>query len=196
MGEENNTTNNAGVEEKKFYISADEFLKDSVVLGSKVLDSGFKPDFVVAIWRGGTFPGNVVQEFLKYHGIETDHIAIRTSGRRDTGDIKEEIEVYGLDYLINNLKEDSKVLIVDDVFDSGFTLQEVIKKLKKLTSLSDRSEIRTATVYYKSKRNKSNILPDFYVHENNNWPVFPGEFSGLTREEIRDHKGEELARYF
>lgn len=186
------------MENGKVFVKPKEFLEDSVSLGSMILKSGFKPTFVLALWRGGSFPGSVIQEYLKYHSINTDHIAIRTSGRTFNGDIKKEIGVYGTDYLIANIKPESKILIVDDVFDSGLTLQEVIKIIKEKSSFSEDSggEIKTATLDYKPEKNKTKLEPDFYVHENNNWLVFPGEFENLSKEEIYNFKGAGIGRFF
>ena len=64
---------------EKQYIKAQDLLDDSFRLGLKVLDSGFLPDFIVGIWRGGTPVGIAVQELFEHNGIASDHIAIRTS---------------------------------------------------------------------------------------------------------------------
>jgi len=64
---------------EKQFIKAQELLEDSFRLGRKVLESGFKPDFIVGIWRGGTPVGIAVQELLEHNGVASDHIAIRTS---------------------------------------------------------------------------------------------------------------------
>ena len=48
-----------------------------------VLESGFRPSFIVAIWPGGAPVGIAVQELLDYFGVHCDHIAIRTSSYRD-----------------------------------------------------------------------------------------------------------------
>ena len=63
----------------KKYITADELLLDSFRLGVQIHNSGFKPDFIVGVWRGGTPVGIAIQEILGYLGNESDHIAIRTS---------------------------------------------------------------------------------------------------------------------
>ena len=63
----------------KVYLSADKLLLDSFRLAGRVFASGFAPTVIIAIWRGGAPIGIAVQEFLAYCGIETDHIAIRTS---------------------------------------------------------------------------------------------------------------------
>ncbi|MGY8696909.1 MAG: hypoxanthine phosphoribosyltransferase, partial [Verrucomicrobiia bacterium] len=52
----------------KIYLSADGLLEDSWKLAAKVLDSGFKPTFMIAVWRGGAPIGIAVQEYLSFHG--------------------------------------------------------------------------------------------------------------------------------
>ena len=64
---------------EKQYLSADELLIHSFQLAERVLLSGFEPTMIIAIWRGGVPIGIAVQEFLAFCGVETDHIAIRTS---------------------------------------------------------------------------------------------------------------------
>ena len=66
---------------EKLYLSADRLLKDSYRLGNLVIDAGFRPTHLVGIWRGGAPVGIAVQELLSYHGIECDHIAVRTSSK-------------------------------------------------------------------------------------------------------------------
>jgi len=63
----------------KVFVDVEDLLVDSFRLGAKVYASGFRPNFIVGIWRGGSPVGIVVQELLSYLGVETDHIAIRTS---------------------------------------------------------------------------------------------------------------------
>ena len=56
-------------------------LEDSYRLAVQIYASGYRPDFIVGVWRGGSTVGIYVQECLQYLGVETDHIAIRTSYR-------------------------------------------------------------------------------------------------------------------
>ena len=65
--------------EQKRYLTAQELLNDSFELGLRIYKSGFKPSFIIAVWRGGTPVGIAVQEMLDHLGVDTDHIAIRTS---------------------------------------------------------------------------------------------------------------------
>ena len=49
-------------------------------------------------------------------------------------------------------------------------------------------DIRIATPYFKPNKNKTDLRPDYFVHETDEWLVFPHELKGLTKEEIREHK--------
>jgi hypoxanthine phosphoribosyltransferase len=170
------------------FITAQEFLEDSFRLGLKVLDSDFAPKFIVGVWRGGTPAGIAVQEILDYHGVKTDHIAIRTSAYTGTK-IKKEVRVHGLEYIIDNISPEDNLLIVDDVFDSGSSIVAIIKKLEQKCRRNMPNLVKIATVYYKPERNRTDLAPDFYIHETDAWLVFPHEIDGLTLDEIKEGKG-------
>ena len=104
---------------EKLYLTTQGQLEDSFKLGSLILKSGFKPKFIIAIWRGGAPIGIAVQEILEYCGIKTDHIAIRTSSYSDINKRADQVRVHGLNYLVKNISHTDPLLIVDDVFDTG-----------------------------------------------------------------------------
>jgi hypoxanthine phosphoribosyltransferase len=172
----------------KFFISADSLLRDSIELGLKVVRSGFNPTFLVGIWRGGAPIGIAVQEILEYNGIECDHVSIRTSSYTGIDQRNRTVRVHAIDYLVSSLNAEDHLLLIDDVFDSGRSLEAVIAELRRRCRRNTPEEIRVATVYYKPARNRSNLIPDFYVRSTDQWLVFPHEVSGLTREEILANK--------
>lgn len=172
----------------KFYLSSQKLYEYSFQLAANIIKSDFKPNFLVAIWRGGTPVGITVQEVLRYYGFDTDHIAIRTSYYTGLSDTKKEVKVYNLDYLRNILNHDDKLLIIDDVFDTGNSIQAVIKNLQKKTRLNMPTDTRIATVFYKPKKNKTNIVPDFYIKKIDNWIIFPHEMEGLAKKDIMANK--------
>ena len=178
---------------EKFFITADSLQLDSYRLAKQIYDSGFKPDFIIALWRGGTPVGCYVQEFLKQKGVKTDHIATRTSRYTGIETAEEIVRIHGLDYVIKHVNNTDRLLIIDDVFDSGKTIWALIEKLKSKARANTPAEIRVATVYFKPKNNKTSIKPDFYIHETEKWLVFPHELEGLSPEEIAAGKGEEIA---
>ena len=83
-----------------------------------------------------------------------------------------------------------KLLIVDDVFDSGRSVDALIKQLQDLMRLNVPTDIRIATPWYKPANNKTSLKPDYFVHESDDWLVFPHELSGLTQQEIKEGKTE------
>ena len=70
----------------KRYIQAQQLLEDSYQLAWQVFESGYRPNYIVGVWRGGAPVGIAVQEFLDVLGIESDHIAIRTSSYSREGE--------------------------------------------------------------------------------------------------------------
>ena len=168
----------------KIYISAQQLLEDSFKLAAQVYDSGFRPQFIVGIWRGGAPIGIAVQEFFDYKKVETDHIAVRTSSYYGIGEQSKTIKVHGLHYIIENANADDGLLIVDDVFDSGRSVVALVERLQKEMRLNMPKDIRIATPYYKPKNKAVEMVPDYYIHESEEWLVFPHEISGLEIEEI------------
>jgi len=172
----------------KIFISADSLLRDSIELGLQVVRSGFRPTFLVGIWRGGAPVGIAVQEILEYNGIECDHVSIRTSSYTGIDQQNRTVRVHAVDYLVSSLNAEDQLLLIDDVFDSGRSLEAVIAELRRRCRRNLPEQIRVATVYYKPARNRSNLKPDFYVRATDQWLVFPHEVNGLTREEILANK--------
>lgn len=173
----------------KVYISAQQLLEDSFKLAIQVYESGFRPDYIVGVWRGGAPVGIAVQELLHVFGVESDHIAIRTSSYTGIGERSKKVRVHGLTYLIKRVESEDSLLIVDDVHDSGLSIDQTIIDLKKACK-KNTPEIRVATPYYKPKNNKTDRVPDYYIHETDEWLVFPHEIDGLTTDELRENRPE------
>ena len=172
----------------KVFISAQQLLEDSVELAKRILLSDFQPNYMVGVWRGGTPVGIAVQEMLDHFDIETDHISIRTSSYSSMGKREDRVRVHGVSYLTRQMNPEDRLLIVDDVFDTGLSVQAIIEALKKRCRANLPRDIRVATAYFKPARNRTDMLPDYYVHKTDQWLVFPHELDGLTAEEIQTHK--------
>jgi hypoxanthine phosphoribosyltransferase len=173
---------------EKKYITAQELLEDSFKLAAQVYEDGFRPQFIVGIWRGGAPIGIAVQEFFDFKKVVTDHIAVRTSSYYGINQQSKEIKVHGLHYIIENANASDGLLIVDDVFDSGRSVEALIKQLETLSRNNMPKDVRVACPWYKPKNNKVDRVPDYYVHESDEWLVFPHELSGLSHSEIAEGK--------
>ncbi|MEM1110484.1 MAG: phosphoribosyltransferase family protein [Pseudomonadota bacterium] len=177
----------------KQFVEEEDLINDSFRLAVMIYESGFRPDFIAGVWRGGSTVGIYVQECLQYLGVETDHIAIRTSYRGmddylERIDSPEGIRVHGLQYLFENLNREDALLLVDDVYSSGRNIEAVINRLQFKAKRNMPEDVRIAVPWYKPGRNRTSRAPDFYLHETEDWLVLPYELTGLTAEEIAQNK--------
>ena len=174
---------------EKLFIRANELLEDSFNLAWKIFESGYKPNYIIGVWRGGAPVGIAVQEFLSVLGIKSDHIAIRTSYYSGINERNETVQVYGLNYVIQKRESEDRLLVVDDVHDTGNSINQIISDLRKACKKNS-PEIKIATPYFKPNKNETETKPDFFIHETDKWLVFPHELEGLTVEEIKENKPE------
>lgn len=178
----------------KLYVTETDLLHDAYRLGVQIAESGFRPTFIVGLWRGGSVVGIAVQECLQYLGFPTDHISIRTSYRglstyqQMVDNPEEEIRIHGTQYLLETVNHDDGLLIVDDVYSSGLTAGAVLARLRHRLKNNMPEQVRVAVPWYKPKNNRTDIKPDFYLHTTDQWLVMPYELSGLTRTEIAANK--------
>ena len=173
----------------KLFIQSEELLKDSFNLAWQVYESGYRPNYIIGVWRGGAPIGIAVQEFLDVLGVPSDHIAIRTSHYKGMDLRDSQVQVYGLNYIIKQVESEDSLLIVDDVHDTGISIQKIISDLQTACK-KNTPEIKVATPYFKPKKNKTERKPDFYIHETEKWLVFPHELEGLSMDEIIEFKPE------
>jgi hypoxanthine phosphoribosyltransferase len=176
------------------YIAADDFLLDSFELARNICEAGLQPDFLVGLWRGGSAVGIAVQEGLDFFGIKTDHIAIRTSykGAPSYSDMiskADQIRVHGMQYLLENLCSHHSLLIVDDVYSTGSSVNAVIDQLTLKLRRNMPTDINIATVWYRPT-DKTLRIPDFFVHETQDWLALPYELTGLSIDELRENRPE------
>lgn len=129
-------------------------------LAEQVVASGFVPDVVVAVARGGLVPGGAVAYALGTKGVGTLNIEFYT----DIGKTLDDPRV--LPPLMDTSElPGSKVLVVDDVADSGRTLALVMDLLG-----GTGADARSAVLYTKPR---SIITPDFSWRDTDLWITFP-----------------------
>lgn len=164
------------------YQSPEKIREVSWKLAGKIasnLDT-FKPTLMVALWRGGAGVGMYMHEYLKRQaGLNVDHTAIRTSSYVAPGQTTSSVRIQSLRYLIKHANKDTHLLIIDDIFDSGSTVEAFLNKLKIKMGDNTPLNIKIATPYWKPENNKTNITPDYYVEiiPGGTWIAFPHEIS-------------------
>ena len=176
------------------FLTEQEVIDQSFRLGANIYASGFRPSFIVGLWRGGSAVGIYVQECLQTLGVLSDHIAIRTSYQgapdyaRQFHSATPDIQVHGTQYLLDTLSADDKLLIVDDVFATGRNMLAVLDHLKSRLRRNFPEAVRIACLYEKPTQRKVSLKPDFVLHQTDDWLVLPYEIQGLSLEEIKRHK--------
>ena len=164
----------------KHYLSADEYLRDTWRLAAAVRKSGWKPDILIALWRGGAPVGVALHEFFKVSGWSVQHIPLKCASYTGIGANPGGVAFTHGEIVFGMLRKGDKVLVVDDVFDTGKTAAAVRERLDAVGA-----EMRMACVYWKPEKNVTTLKPDYFVKDVGlDWLVFPHEIEGLSRDEI------------
>jgi len=178
----------------KQFLAEQDVMEDSFRLGVQIFNSGFRPTFIVGLWRGGSTVGIYVQECLQTLGIETNHISIRTSYEglsaynETLNNPDRQVRVHGTEYLLENLNTDDNLLIVDDVFSTGMNVQAVITRLESRLKRNTPLALKVAALWYKPASRRTARAPDYFQHETENWLVLPYELTDLSSSELEQHK--------
>ncbi|HEX7628375.1 MAG TPA: phosphoribosyltransferase [Candidatus Methanoperedens sp.] len=150
---------------KCYTVSWSEAYRLARTLAYKIVDSGFEPDIIIGISRGGLVPARMVCDFLLQDELiptQTEHWGIVS--KHETAKIKyslpEEADISG-----------KNILVVDDVADTGDSLSLIIDYLEQKNPI----EIRAAVLHYKTS---STLIPDYWGEklEDWNWIIYPWAF--------------------
>lgn len=164
----------------KVYLDATEFLRDSWRLASAVRTGQWRPDALLALWRGGAAPAVAVHEFLAASGWPVAHYPLKCSSYSAIGESSGKVVFDESAGTFSRFSPGMRVLVVDDVFDTGLTIDAVLSRLAQ-----QGVEVRSACVYWKRANNRTSIAPDYYVRDQGReWLVFPHEITGLEPREI------------
>lgn len=142
----------------KFY-SYEEFKVDVNMLAKEI--KVYEPDVILAIARGGMTLGHFLAEALEMRDLYAiNSIHYEETRKLDTIDI----------FNVPDLSRAKKVVIVDDIIDSGETMIEIKKVLSKQYPELD---LKVAAIYYKEK---ALLRPDFAAREATEWIEFFWDF--------------------
>ena len=137
-------------------------------LAESVRKSGFEADVIVGVSRGGWIPAQIMSNLLENPRLATvtaeHYVGIAETKHEPTITQPVSLQVKG-----------KKVLVVDDVADTG----ETLKLVKQHLNRQGASEIRFATIYYKPW---SVIVPDYHEKETRRWIIFPWERKEAVKE--------------
>lgn len=125
------------------------------VLAAGIKASGYQPDVVIAIARGGYVPARLLCDYLDIYDLTSIRIAHYTAGARKSEAARLQlplnVDIHGL-----------KVLLVDDVDDTGDTLQLALDHIQEFEPRA----IKVAVLHHKII---STVVPDFYAQKIVRW---------------------------
>ena len=171
----------------KQFIDAETLLAESFRLAAAIHASGYRPDLLIGVWRGGAPIAIAVDEYLGFRGHRCEHLPVRVSSYTGIGAQAERIDIHGLAGVAAELAGYRRLLIVDDVLDTGRSLAALLDALRQAGGPA--RELRTACPWYKPGNSRTGLVPDYHLHETDAWLVFPHELDGLSADEIRAGKG-------
>ena len=167
----------------------DDIYDGCLALADKIKKSGFKPEVIVGVARGGWIPARILSDLL----CNTYVASMRVEFYKD---VAETAKRPVISQQVSASVVGKRVLVVDDVADTGESLAAVRRDLLARKAL----EVKIATLHYKPK---SILRPDFYVSETSAWIVYPHERYEFVRSRVvklksegrsKDEAKEELAR--
>ena len=160
-------------------LSWNDIHKLTLVLAKKIVESGYMPDVIIGIMRGGWIPARILLDYLNIPTLATIEIKFY----KGIGETRERpIIIHPLVVDIRN----KKVLIVDDVVDTGKSMSIAIEMAK----LGGAYSIKTAALVVKPW---SILEPDYYAMKSDKWIVFPWEIRE-TIENILELEKEKITR--
>lgn len=156
-------------------------------LSERIVNSGFIPDVIVGIARGGWIPARILSDVLYASTLQNIRIEYYT-------DVAAKGKEPKITQPLTGSLKDKNILLVDEVADTGDTLHHAIEHVKALGAKG----VRSSVLHYKPT---SIVKPDFFMVETNSWTVYPwenresiialvqifkSEDETLTMKEIRD----------
>lgn len=135
---------------------------------AQMLKDNYRPDCIIGLLRGGIVPARI---FSDHFNILIDFFALDVKLYKGVNERMEKAKIKAFDGDVKG-----KILVVDDIYDSGKTMEAVLEHLRG-------KEVKTATIFWKeSAKNK----PDYYaeVAKENEWIVFPFEMAEFNREKV------------
>jgi hypothetical protein len=151
-------------------------------LAQRVLDSGYRPDAIVAIGRGGYMPARILSDFLGIMDLTSFKIEHYTATQKSRRAV--------VRYPLSADLTGRRVLLVDDVSDSGDTFTTALEHVR---GCGTPTQVRTAVLHHKTV---SRYDPDYYVHRvvKWRWIIYPwaiAEDLGNLIQAMRPRPGDE-----
>ena len=163
--------------DKDLWVSWDEYNRLVERLALQVYESNWKFDMVLCLARGGVRPGDVISRIFDVPLA----ILSTSSYREEEGTVRGSLDIAKYITMTRGALS-GRVLLVDDLVDSGVTLEQVQSHLR--TNFPAVTEVKSAVIWCKAC---SSVRPDFYLQylDTNPWIHQPfEEYDGLRPHQL------------
>ncbi|MDR1837367.1 MAG: phosphoribosyltransferase [Treponema sp.] len=183
---------------KKEFLQFDIVRDNAIKLAQRIYNDGFIPDVIYVSLRGGAYLGNIISEYFKivHRGARPVYYAAVVA--RSYTDIAkaEKVKVDGWTYSPEHLRVGDKVLLIDDIFDSGRTINHLAQII--IDKGIPRKDLKVAVHDYKfftDKQEQFSIQPDYWcrrhdasIQDESYWIHYMShELVGLTVKELEEN---------
>jgi hypoxanthine phosphoribosyltransferase len=183
---------------RKEFLPYDTVRDNALKLAHRINEDGFVPDVIYVSLRGGAYLGNVISEYFKIVRRSSRPVYYAAVVARSYSDIRESgnIMVEGWTYAPEHLRVGDKVLLVDDIFDTGLTVNHLADII--LSRGIPRRDFKVAVHDYKFFRDKPEQLPvqpdywcrkhDLSIYDEDMWIHYMShELVGLKPDELEQY---------
>ena len=183
---------------RKDFLSYDTVRNNSLKLAHKICKDGFVPDVIYVSLRGGAYVANVISEYFKIARKGCRPVLYSAVVARSYTDIRahDRVMIDGWTYSPEHLRPGDKILLVDDIFDTGKTINYLVEVL--LEKGVPRKDIKVVVhdyKYFTYYEKQHPIQPDYWCRkfeitkpEENRWIHYLShELVGLTNEELEKY---------
>ncbi|MDR1971092.1 MAG: phosphoribosyltransferase [Treponema sp.] len=152
----------------KEFLPYDTVRNNTLKLAHRIYHDGFIPDVIYVSLRGGAYLGNVISEYFKLVRNDERPVYYAAVVARSYSDVmsQNKVSVEGWTYDPAHLRTGDRVLLVDDIFDSGYTINHLAGII--LEKGIPRHDLKIAVHDYKYFYDKSDQLavqPDYYCRK-------------------------------
>ena len=182
---------------KREYIPYRTVRDNSIKIAHRIFLSGFYPDVIYVCLRGGVYLGNIISEFFKIIKRDSAPVFYAAVVARSyfTEETRYNVVVDGWTYKPEFLRKGQKVLFVDDIFDSGYTMNHLVQCI--FNHGIPKQDVRVAVHDYKIREyieKPHPITPDYYARkhyiknpEDDFWIHYLShEIMGIKRKDLLD----------
>jgi hypothetical protein len=179
----------------KEFISYNQVRNNALRLAHRIRLDGFVPDVIYVSLRGGAYLGNVISEYFKIVRKDARPVFYAAVVARSYVDIRQhdQVRIDGWTYSPENLRNGDRILLVDDIYDTGRTINHLVEVI--LSKGIPRKDIKVAVHDFKVaayKHDTPAITPDYWCRkievaspEQDRWIHYMShELVGLTEDEL------------